>query len=141
MQGVNCIAVFNRNCDKMLMCIRKRDPYKGLSNMVGGKIEPGESGIDAAYRELYEETSITRSDIQLTHLMDFCYMLDDTRVEVYVGRLNSDVAVYGDENELYWSRLDCDFFDMNKYAGEGNIGHMMEHIKMHRDKLFRGQTV
>lgn len=135
MTGVNCIAVFNKNCDRMLMCIRRKDPYKGLSNLVGGKIEPGESGIDAAYRELYEETAIMRGDIHLTHLMDFCYILDDTRVEVYAGRLNKDVTVCGDENELYWSELDCDFFDVSKYAGEGNIGHMMEHIKMSKDRL------
>ncbi len=31
--------------------------------------------------------------------------------------------------------LDCDFFDMTKYAGEGNIGHMMEHIKMAKDRI------
>mgnify|MGYP002509000193 CR=1 FL=1 len=49
------------------------DPYKGLINFVGGKIEPNENGEDAAYRELLEETGITRSDISLVHLMDFTY--------------------------------------------------------------------
>ncbi|ENL4422339.1 NUDIX domain-containing protein [Bacillus cereus] len=48
-----------------------RDPYKGLSNLVGGKIENGESGIEAAYREILEETNISKEDIILYHLMDF----------------------------------------------------------------------
>lgn len=134
---LNCIAVFNKDCTRLLMCVRRKDPYKGLSNLVGGKVEPGEDGMDAAYRELFEETSITGEDIKLTHLMDFVYRLDDITVEVYVGRLNKDVEVYGDENDLYWSELDCDFFDMTKYAGEGNIGHMMEHIKMAKDKVLQ----
>lgn len=132
---LNCIAVFNKECTKLLMCVRRKDPYKGLSNLVGGKVEIGEDGMDAAYRELFEETSIIKDDIKLTHLMDFVYLLDDITVEVYVGRLNKDVEVSGDENDLYWSELDCDFFDMAKYAGEGNIGHMMEHIKMAKDRV------
>ena len=35
MQGYNVIAVFNENADKMLMCKRRKNPYKGLSNLVG----------------------------------------------------------------------------------------------------------
>ncbi|MBQ8592031.1 MAG: NUDIX domain-containing protein [Lachnospiraceae bacterium] len=86
MQGYNLIVVFNEMADKMLMCMRKKDPYKGLSNFVGGKIEQGEDGLHAAYRELEEETAITREDITLTHLMDFTYHLDSCYVEVYVGK-------------------------------------------------------
>lgn len=137
MQGYNVIAVFDQTAGKMLMCKRKKDPYKGLSNFVGGKIEQGEDGTDAAYRELYEETSITRDLIKLTHLMDFTYYLDHCYVEVYVGKLNSEVKVQGEENDLYWSDLDHNFFDPEKYAGEGNIGHIMMHIEMWRDRLLK----
>ena len=52
MQGYNCIAVFNEDADRWLMCLRKKDPYKGLLNLVGGKIEPDEEHLSAAYREL-----------------------------------------------------------------------------------------
>ena len=52
MQGYNAIVVFCENADKMLMCKRRKNPYKGLSNFVGGKIEKNENGLDAAYREL-----------------------------------------------------------------------------------------
>lgn len=91
MQGYNLIAVFDKSAEKMLMCRRKKDPYKGLSNFVGGKIEQGEEPVDAAYRELYEETAITRDCIKLTRLMDFTYYLDDCYVQVYVGRVNREV--------------------------------------------------
>ena len=139
MQGYNLIAVFDAAAEKMLMCKRKKDPYKGLSNFVGGKIEQGEEGLDAAYRELFEETAITRDCIALSHLMDFTYYLDDCYVEVYVGRLDREAEVKGDENDLYWSDLNHDFFDPARYAGEGNIGHIMLHIEMWKDRLLKLQ--
>ncbi|QHT63642.1 NUDIX domain-containing protein [Paenibacillus lycopersici] len=130
MQGYNVLMIYNRNKDRLLMCKRLKDPYKGLNNLVGGKIEPGESGIDAAYRELFEETGIRREQIALRHLMDFKYYYQDCYVEVYAGKLRGEAEIAGDENELYWSGLEHDFFDMALFAGEGNIGHMIEQANM-----------
>lgn len=135
MQGYNVIAVYNKAADQLLLCKRRKNPYKGLSNLVGGKIEKGEDGLAAAYRELWEETAITQNDILLTHLMDFTYHLDQVYVEVYVGKLNKEVAVAGEENQLFWSDLNHDFFSLSDYAGEGNIGHILEHIQLSKDKL------
>ena len=137
MQGYNAIVVFCKNADKVLMCKRRRNPYKGLLNFVGGKIEKDENGLDAAYRELEEETTISRNDIVLSHLMDFTYYFGNCYLEVYVGKLNKAVDVSGDENELYWSTLDHDFFDVTQYAGEGNIGHIMMHVKMYQEELLK----
>lgn len=136
MQGYNCIMVYSPGMDRLLMCRRLKNPYKGMSNLVGGKIESGEEGLAAAYRELWEETAIPREMIELKHLMDFTYYLQDCYVEVYVGRLREEFAVSGDENTLYWSALDENFFDLRAYAGEGNIGHMVEQVKEYRDVLF-----
>lgn len=135
MQGYNLIVIFHSSDEKVLMCKRLKNPYLGLSNFVGGKIEPGEDSIDAAYRELYEETSITRDDVFLTHLMTFTYPLDPCYVEVFVGKLQCHTEVSGDENELYWSTLDHNFFDVTQYAGEGNIGHIFEMIKYFHKEL------
>ncbi|MCM3293558.1 NUDIX hydrolase [Paenibacillus sp. MER 180] len=135
MQGYNVIMVYNKELDKLLMCKRLKEPYKGLSNLVGGKIEAGEAGIESAYRELAEETSISKGDITLHHLMDFTYHYQKCYVEVYVGKLKHDVSIHGDENELYWSELTHDFFDMTLYAGEGNIGHMIEQVNMYKDTI------
>ena len=137
MQGYNTIVVFNETADKMLMCKRRRNTYKGLSNFVCGKIEKNENGLDAAYRELEEETSITKNDIILSHLMDFTYHLSNCYLEVYVGKLNKAVNVSGDENDLYWTTLEHNFFDATKYAGEGNIGHIMMHVEMYREELLK----
>lgn len=137
MQGYNLIVIFNEHADKMLMCKRRKNPYKGLSNFVGGKIEENENGLEAAYRELEEETAITRNDIILSHLMDFTYYFGNCFLEVYVGKLNKAIDVSGDENDLYWSTLNNDFFDVTQYAGEGNIGHIMMRIEIYRKELLK----
>lgn len=41
-----------------------------------------------------------------------------------------------DPNKLYWVDKDENFFDINKYAGEGNIGHMVQQVEIYKDKLF-----
>ena len=33
-------------------------------------------------------------------------------------------------NKLEWVSINDNFFDMNKYAGEGNIGHIIEEIRI-----------
>lgn len=137
MRGYNVIVVYNENADKILMCKRKKDPYKGLANFVGGKIEKNENGLDAAYRELEEETTITKDDIMLLHIMDFKYYIENYYLEVYVGRLNKIVDVNGTENKLFWSTLDNNFFDETQYAGEGNIGHIVQHIETLKGELLQ----
>ncbi|MBQ8310295.1 MAG: NUDIX domain-containing protein [Clostridia bacterium] len=135
MQDYNLIAVFNPSADKWLMCVRKKEPFCGLSNLVGGKIKAGENPLDAAYRELCEETGITRTDIRLSHLMDLTYHVCGFSIEIYTGRLRHEVAVTGEENDLYWSSLDLDYFDNTRYAGEGNLGHILRHILLYRKEL------
>ena len=55
-------------------------------------------------------------------------------MEVWAGQLNAPAEVSGDENELEWLPLAEDFFDMKKYAGEGNIGHIFEILKLHPER-------
>ena len=67
MQGYNCILVYSEDRREILFCKRLNDPYEGMYNLVGGKIEPGEDGFHAAYRELFEETgSCARRSIRFT---------------------------------------------------------------------------
>lgn len=43
MQAYNAIVVYNEAGDRLLMCKKVKNPYKGLYNLVGGKIEAGET--------------------------------------------------------------------------------------------------
>lgn len=136
MRKVNIILVFNKEEDKILMCKRKKDPFKGKFNFVGGKVEPNEDELHAAYRELEEETGITKDDITLTNLMNFEYKISGTELEAYAGKLNKDVSLKEELNSLYWISKDEDFNNLNKFAGEGNILHMLKQVEIFKDKLF-----
>ena len=134
MQGYNCIMVYKDEQRKeLLFCKRKKDPYKGKFNLVGGKIEPGENGFDAAYRELEEETGITREEICLRHMMDFTYFNQNCTVEVYVGVLEREKDLRAETHPLYWLSTEEDLFDLEKFAGEGNIVHMVQQVVCYGD--------
>lgn len=130
MQGLNCIVVYHQDGERLLFCKRTKNPYKGKYNLVGGKIEPQETGFTAAYRELFEETGIRREQIMLHHMMDFTYYNQDCYVEIYAGRLAAEVTLIEEKQPLLWMREEEEnFFDLNRFAGEGNIGHMLEQVK------------
>ncbi len=129
MQGYNCIMIFSLDGKKLLFCKRTKDPYKGLYNLVGGKIEKGEEGFEAAYRELREETGIESNRIQLNHMMDFTYYNQNCYVEVYAGEISEEVTLIEEAHPLAWLSADENFFDSRRFAGEGNIGHMVEQVR------------
>ena len=135
MKKLNVIMVYNKEENKILMCKREKEPYKGKFNLVGGKVEKNEDELHAAYRELQEETGITDKDITLTHIMNFQYKMQDMELEVYAGKLNKKVDLIEELNKLYWIDKNENFFDLEKYAGEGNIGHMVQQVEIYKDKV------
>lgn len=129
MKKMNVIVVFDKDMKNTLVCKRTKQPYMGMYNLVGGKIE-ADDGLKEAYRELFEETNIKESDILLTHFMNLIYVKWDKELEVYYGILNKKVDLIEEVNKLEWVSINDNFFDLNKYAGEGNIGHIIEEIKV-----------
>lgn len=105
-----------------------------MLDLVGGKIEKENDGLNEAYRELKEETNIINSDISLVHFMNIEYITFNKSLEVYYGILNKDVDLIEEVNELEWVDIEDDFFNTDKYAGEGNIGHIIEEIKIDLNK-------
>ena len=114
MKKYNVIVVFDKDLNKTLMCKRTKEPYKGMFNLVGGKIERENDGLNEAYRELNEETNITSEDISLIHFMNIEYVVFDKLIEVYYGILNKAVNLIEEVNKLEWVSINDNFFDMNK---------------------------
>lgn len=122
---VNLIIVFSRDMQNVLMCHRQKNPYKGLMNFVGGKAYEGEIGLVAAYRELNEETGLTSEDIEIQNLFSTRYMEDELELQVYYGVLKNEVDVIDELNPLEWVSVHESFADDTRFAGNGNIQHMM----------------
>ncbi len=137
MKKLNIIVVYDREEENILFCLRKKEPYKGMYNLVGGKVEKAEKNITSAYRELEEETGITKKDISLKHVMTFTYPISEIELYAYVGKLKKKVSLVEEINHLCWFPIEENFWDMNRFAGEGNIAHVLEQIKIYHDQLLK----
>ena len=129
MRKLNSIVVFNKDLNKTLFCIRAKEPYKGLYNFVGGKVEENESDYDAAYRELFEETGISNNDIELDYFMDLNYYKYGNNIQVFYGILKHDVSLVEEKNKLEWIDISDDLLNTEKFAGNYNIPHIIRQIK------------
>ena len=131
MKKLNLIVVFNKNLTKSLFCIRAKEPYKGLYNFVGGKVEDGESNEEAAYRELFEETGISNQDIELDYFMDLNYFKYNNSLQVFYGILKNDVVLVEEKNKLEWITLNDELLNNEKFAGNYNIPHIIRQIQVY----------
>lgn len=138
MKRFNLIVVFNKDLTKALFCIRAKEPYKGLYNFVGGKVESNESNDEAAYRELFEETGISSNDIELDHFMDLNYFKYENNLQVYYGILKNEVTLVEEKNKLEWVTINEELLNNDKFAGNYNIPHIIKQIKVYlRDRIIK----
>ena len=131
MRKFNLIVVFNEDLTKTLFCIRAKEPYRGLYNFVGGKVEDNETNDEAAYRELFEETGISNKDIELDHFMDLNYFKYENNLQVYYGILKHEVTLVEEKNKLEWVTINDELLDNSKFAGNYNIPHIIRQIKVY----------
>ena len=131
MKKLNLVVVFDKKMEKALFCIRAKEPYKGMYNFVGGKIEEGEENDEAAYRELFEETGISSKDIKLDHFMDLNYFKYENNIQVYYGILEKNVKLVEEKNKLEWLTINDELLNIKKFAGNYNIAHIIEQIKVY----------
>ena len=131
MRKLNLIVVFNEDLSKTLFCIRAKEPYKGMYNFVGGKVEENETNEEAAYRELFEETGISNKDVKLDHFMDLNYFKYENNLQVYYGILKHEVNLVEEKNKLEWVDINDELLDNSKFAGNYNIPHIIRQIKVY----------
>lgn len=143
MKRYNIIMVYDHEFKKILFCKRQKRPYAGKLNFPGGKWETGETYVDAAYRELQEETGIKKNEISsLFHLIDFIYYDTNNILELYVCKLLHDVELVPepDGNELVWVDIDrADFSNSEIFGGDGNILHCYLIAEHNRERIFPGE--
>ena len=100
----NMCMIYDEN-GNVLVQDRVGSNWAGIT-FPGGHVETGESFTDAAIREVYEETGLTVSKLQLCGIQDF-FLDDGTRYCVYFyktnrfsGDLRSSV-----EGDVFWTSL------------------------------------
>jgi 8-oxo-dGTP diphosphatase len=110
------IVILRKSNDttEVLLMKRKKEPYMGMYAIPGGKLEEGESYLEGAKRELFEETGL--KNIELKAIGE--YDCDGVHSTAFVGLVNSEVKLMGNhESEKFvWINVN----DLPKLAANHN---------------------
>jgi len=98
------VVVFNQG--RFLLIERKYPPYQGWLSFPGGKVEPQEKPLEAAKRELYEETALIAKELKLLATMDLYKegeAIKRTLLNVYQALATQGTPRPGDDaNAIFW---------------------------------------
>lgn len=131
-QGTVCI-IFTNDKKYVLLMNRNTNPYKGLLNGVGGKVELGETNLQCIIREIKEESNLDLDDFeQLTNIMDITFHDSGWHLSIFYGVLNPDVSGSkidwnNDEGTLDWyETASCMDYNNPRLGGDGNISYWIK---------------
>lgn len=125
--------IFNKDKTQVLMCYHRK--FQAM-NFVGGKVHEDETDyMEAAYREVFEETGITKEDVALEFIRKEEVTVNPKLYEggwgmhVTAGVLNKDVTLVEEKNELFW--IDINATDTYIEAfGNGNCLVFLNEAKL-----------
>ena len=103
----NMVMVYDKNTNRAV--VQQRVKYwKGIT-FPGGHVEKGESFIDSAKREVFEETGLKVDNLKLCGIIDWChrksgerYMVILYKTDTYSGELISET----EEGKVFWADID-----------------------------------
>jgi NAD+ diphosphatase len=98
-------VILENEAGEVLFIKRKNEPHKGNWNTPGGFLEVGETGEEAARREVLEETGLTVTDLHYFNSYADVYEYQgipiSTLAIAYVGKvLNADFVAGDDAEEV-----------------------------------------
>ena len=126
------ILLFSKDHKKLLLVKRNKKPYPNLWNGIGGKIEVGETPIEAAIRECKEETGLDMINPKL--LVTYVYpetnpVNSNTHLSVIYDFI--EIEEVEDNYEGHYEWKDVNFaldFNSKEIAGCSNLAQMIKEI-------------
>ena len=128
------VLLFNEDMSKILLMERKKNPYLGLYNGIGGKIENDETVFECCKRETIEEINITLNNPK--HLVTCIYpesnkLHKNSNIELNVMYDIAKEYKFEENEEGIFEWLPINFvLDTNNksIAGYGNVGLFVREI-------------
>lgn len=93
--------------DQVLLAQRGIEPKKGEWDLVGGFIEGGETAVQAAARELAEETGMTLRSAELVDVLPGDYAGRPTLNLLHIGQADGEPVAADDVAALEWFPIDA----------------------------------
>lgn len=113
--------VFDEYLGKVVLIKRNKNPYEGMLNGLGGKVEEGESGLEAMQREWKEETN-TVKNLSFYNTVNMSFDNGNT-LEVYTAFIEArtiELPYETKEGQVSW-------YDVNEVLA-GDAGPMAEEL-------------
>ncbi|MBM4207630.1 MAG: NUDIX domain-containing protein [Gammaproteobacteria bacterium] len=107
--GIGVGGILFNDCREVLLIKRNQPPAQGYWSIPGGKLEAGESLVEACCREFYEETNLSVAVQHVAAVVDrrlegFHYVIIDFCVEL-IDRTNAQPLAQSDVLEARWVPL------------------------------------
>ena len=67
--------------------------------------------------------------------MNFDYPFQDMQLQVYIGKIKKQIELVEEVNQLFWIEINSDFWNLDKFAGDGNIWHMIKYADNYKNEL------
>lgn len=101
------VMVYDKDTNRAV--VQNRVKYWNGISFPGGHVEKGESFIDSAKREVFEETGLKVDNLKLCGIIDWChkksgerYMVILYKTDTYSGELISET----EEGKVFWADMD-----------------------------------
>jgi len=104
----SAVLTFIEEGDQLLLIFKKRGLGSGMYNAPGGRIEPGETELEAAVRETEEELCVTPSNLKKAGILDFAFTDGySLRCHVFIASSYSGTPKETDEAKPFWCSKDA----------------------------------
>lgn len=111
MKSATLIFLIKKDTDQICLAMKKRGFGEGKFNGFGGKVNDNEDILDAAVRELSEESGVIVQKDDLKHVADLDFIFEDNSdwgqfVTVYLAEEWQNYPIETEEMKPYWYSFD-----------------------------------